>query len=113
MTECASLDALRQRFGRLNRGGREIEARAVIVVKEKDVKPDEALDDEKPLDPIYGNALARTWNWLWEHADVETLCRIARRRGDDRASAARAKAKPSAETRAVDFGIDAFNAIAA
>ena len=57
LTECASLDALRQRFGRLNRGGREIEARAVIVVKEKDVKPDDALDDEKPLDPIYGNAL--------------------------------------------------------
>ena len=71
LTECASLDALRQRFGRLNRGGREIEACAVIIVKEKDVKPDDALDDENPIDPIYGNASARTWNWLWEFAEEE------------------------------------------
>jgi CRISPR-associated endonuclease/helicase Cas3 len=68
ITECASLDALRQRFGRLNRAGRVIEARAVILANKKDIKEDDKLDDDKPLDPIYGNALARTWNWLNKHA---------------------------------------------
>jgi len=69
VTECASLDALRQRFGRLNRAGRDIDAKAVILVAKKDTKDDDKLDDSKPLDPIYGNALARTWNWLTEHAE--------------------------------------------
>lgn len=64
ITECASLDALRQRFGRLNRGGRPIQARGFIVVSSKQVVPDAKLDDDKPVDPIYGNALSRTWNWL-------------------------------------------------
>lgn len=70
ITECASLDSLRQRFGRLNRSGRKgnegkhIDAKAVILADKKNIKPDGKLDNEKPLDPIYGNALARTWNWL-------------------------------------------------
>ncbi|QDT36037.1 type I-G CRISPR-associated helicase/endonuclease Cas3g [Stratiformator vulcanicus] len=81
LTECASLDALRQRFGRLNRGGRPVEARASIFIYQKDVKAEDKLKDDKPLDPIYGNALARTWNWLTE-------------------------AKSEADQ--VDFGIDAF-----
>jgi CRISPR-associated endonuclease/helicase Cas3 len=68
ITECASLDALRQRFGRLNRAGREIEARAFILASQKEIKPVAKLDDANPLDPIYGNALARTWNWLQTHA---------------------------------------------
>src|SRR5205823_1335470 len=62
VTECASLDALRQRFGRLNRGGREIDAHAVILVDSNQVKEESQLDDDKPLDPIYDNALSRTWN---------------------------------------------------
>jgi len=68
ITECASLDALRQRFGRLNRAGRDIEAKAFILANSRDIKPDNDLDDTKSLDPIYGNALARTWNWLNGHA---------------------------------------------
>ncbi len=74
LTECASLDALRQRFGRLNRGGRKdaegkpFQAKGAILIAEGDTKPDERLDDDEPLDPIYGNALARTWNWLDHHA---------------------------------------------
>lgn len=68
ITECASLDSLRQRFGRLNRSGRPIDARAVVLIRNKDARPEEKLDDEKPVDPIYGNALARTWNWLQDHA---------------------------------------------
>ena len=62
VTECASLDALRQRFGRLNRMGREIEARAAILVR-----GDQAGD--KGDDPMYGEALTKTWNWLNERKD--------------------------------------------
>jgi len=57
ITECASLDALRQRFGRLNRGGRAIEARAVIVAAAAQLE-----DDAE--DPVYGLALSKTWSTL-------------------------------------------------
>lgn len=64
VTEAASLDALRQRFGRLNRGGRDIAARAVIVLPgDQDLATDK-LDEAAPCDPIYGNAIPRTWQWL-------------------------------------------------
>ncbi len=62
VTECASLDALRQRFGRLNRMGRLIEARATILVR-----ADQMGDTGD--DPVYGEALTKTWNWLNEHKD--------------------------------------------
>jgi len=88
ITECTSLDALRQRFGRLNRAGREIEAKAFILANKKEIKPDHKLDDDKPLDPIYGNALARTWNWLNKHAKID-----------------------EEDKRSIDFGIDAFEKI--
>ena len=95
VTECASLDALRQRFGRLNRAGRKdvqanpISAKATILVDGKAVKSEEEIQraeaakepSKRYLDPIYGNALARTWNWLDAHAADRTI----------------------------DFGIDAFN----
>ena len=58
LTECASLDALRQRFGRLNRAGRHESAPAVIVAAEENVGP------KSDSDPIYGTALGATWNWL-------------------------------------------------
>jgi CRISPR-associated endonuclease/helicase Cas3 len=64
VTEAASLDSLRQRFGRLNRGGRDIVARAVIVLPGDQDVPTEKLDDAAPCDPIYGNAIPRTWRWL-------------------------------------------------
>lgn len=104
VTECASLDALRQRFGRLNRGGREIEAKAVILAGEKDIKEESKLDDAKPLDPIYGNALARTWHWLQAHAEAvtePTAPQAGRGRGH----------RTATELRQIDFGIDAFNAL--
>jgi CRISPR-associated endonuclease/helicase Cas3 len=63
VTECASLDALRQRFGRLNRKGRAVAARAAILIREDQVKNS---DD----DPVYGAALGRTWAWLGEQADT-------------------------------------------
>jgi CRISPR-associated endonuclease/helicase Cas3 len=61
VTECASLDALRQRFGRLNRKGRQIQARAAILIRQEQ----SANSDD---DPVYGGALARTWAWLNTHA---------------------------------------------
>ena len=64
VTEAASLDALRQRFGRLNRGGRDIAARAVIVLPGDQDLPVDKLDDAAPCDPIYANAIPRTWRWL-------------------------------------------------
>ena len=59
VSECAALDALRQRFGRLNRTGRDIDARGAIVIR-----ADQTKTDEKDADPIYGAALAATWQWL-------------------------------------------------
>jgi CRISPR-associated endonuclease/helicase Cas3 len=64
VTEASSLDALRQRFGRLNRGGREVAARAVIVLPGDQDLPTDKLDEAAPCDPIYGNAIPRTWSWL-------------------------------------------------
>jgi CRISPR-associated endonuclease/helicase Cas3 len=55
VTECASLDALRQRFGRLNRLGEIEDAEGVILVRKDTLKAD---------DPIYGAALAKTWAYL-------------------------------------------------
>jgi CRISPR-associated endonuclease/helicase Cas3 len=64
VTEAASLDALRQRFGRLNRGGRDIAAHAVIVLPGDQDLPTDKLDEAAPCDLIYGNAIPRTWRWL-------------------------------------------------
>ncbi len=67
VTECASLDALRQRFGRLNRMGRDIQAQAAILIRADQIGN---TDD----DPVYGSALARTWQWLNDHRDeAETV----------------------------------------
>lgn len=60
VTECASLDALRQRFGRLNRMGRSVDCRAVILIRADQAKPKRGKED----DPIYGAALTKTWKWL-------------------------------------------------
>lgn len=57
VTECASLDALRQRFGRLNRTGRPLDARSKILIRSDQADPDDS-------DFVYGQALAKTWVWL-------------------------------------------------
>lgn len=72
VTEAASLDALRQRFGRLNRSGTQEPSQGVIVmpgdavVAAKDLRKRKPGD--KPADPLYGDALAATWNWLLTQA---------------------------------------------
>lgn len=61
VSECASLDALRQRFGRLNRGGRPVQARGTIVIRTDQTA---APADDKNLDPVYARAIPETWAWL-------------------------------------------------
>lgn len=61
VAECASLDALRQRFGRLARLGSEEPVHGVILARQTDV-------DGKEPDPIYGWALCETWSWLLQRA---------------------------------------------
>jgi len=58
VTECASLDALRQRFGRLNRLGEIEDARGVVLARAESLG--------KEADPLYGDALKKTWAWLQE-----------------------------------------------
>lgn len=57
VSECASLDALRQRFGRLNRVARRPSAKAVIVVRGDQI-------EDTSDDPVYDESLANTWKWL-------------------------------------------------
>ena len=63
VTEMASLDALRQRFGRLDRMGTAGTSPAVILVRERDTDPAKASPD-----PVYGLAIAHTWALLSERA---------------------------------------------
>lgn len=70
VTQCASLDSLKQRFGRLNRLGNHANCRGVIVGAVGDLVPLDKLDDEKPIDPVYGNALVRTWHMLSDHGVI-------------------------------------------
>lgn len=67
VTECASLDALRQRFGRLNRMGRGVRSRAVIVIRADQARPKRGEED----DPVYGKALTDTWKWLDARKDAD------------------------------------------
>jgi len=64
LTELAPLDSLRQRFGRLNRQGRDIPAPAAILA------PEEALDSTKD-DPLYGASLPVVWPWLRANCSAE------------------------------------------
>jgi CRISPR-associated endonuclease/helicase Cas3 len=57
ITEAASLDALRQRFGRLNRLGTSSNASAAILIRERDV-------NSRDEDPVYGKALSPCWKLL-------------------------------------------------
>ncbi len=81
VTECASLDALRQRFGRLARLGTPERSEAIIIAAENAFK--------KP-DPIYGTSMQATWKFLLSKADV-----ISRKEG-----------KKVVKTRIVDFGFE-------
>lgn len=62
ITEAAPLDALRQRFGRLNRLG-QLETISALLLKRKRKKGEK--------DSVYGEPLDSTWEWLNEHASRE------------------------------------------
>jgi CRISPR-associated endonuclease/helicase Cas3 len=58
INECASIDALLQRFGRLDRlGDLKGKARGCIVTTTVTL-------ESKDADPIYGHTIAATWHWL-------------------------------------------------
>ena len=59
ISEAASLDALRQRFGRLNRLGERPYCLAALFYSGKSNKDD----------PVYGKALSATWKWLNDHSE--------------------------------------------
>lgn len=61
VTEAAGLDALRQRFGRLNRMGLPGEAPAAILIRDSDTKQGQE-------DPVYGTAIPECWRVLSELA---------------------------------------------
>lgn len=66
VTECASLDALKQRFGRVDRLGELGASRSVILGRSDQI-------EEASRDPVYGSALGATWRWLAERATNDTI----------------------------------------
>lgn len=62
ITEAAPLDALRQRFGRLNRAGREIKPYAAILATK-------SVLGARYDDPVYGTAIKPAWEYLSASAD--------------------------------------------
>ncbi|MYB33514.1 MAG: type I-U CRISPR-associated helicase/endonuclease Cas3 [Acidobacteria bacterium] len=61
VTQAASLDALRQRFGRLNRAGRSVETEGCILALPADIA-------KRADDPVYGDRIRNTWNALTDAA---------------------------------------------
>lgn len=64
ITEAAPVDSLRQRFGRLNRAGRDIKPYAAIVADRTDLSG--RVDD-----PVYGKAIKLAWDYLGSVATKE------------------------------------------
>lgn len=64
VSEAASLDALRQRFGRLDRMGNAGTSPASIFIRDRDAAPQDGESD-----PIYGSALPETWKLLNDHSE--------------------------------------------
>ncbi len=62
VTQAASLDSLRQRFGRLNRAGRPIPAEGAILARSEDI-------GKKADDPVYGDRIRLTWGALQQLAE--------------------------------------------
>ena len=61
VTQAASFDALRQRFGRLNRAGRPVSAVGAILALAEDIA-------KGANDAVYGDRIAKTWEILQQIA---------------------------------------------
>lgn len=61
VTEAAPLDCLRQRFGRLNRAGRDIAPYAAIIAAKSGLSA-------RADDPVYGKAIKPAWDCLMDAA---------------------------------------------
>ena len=95
VTEIASIDALEQRFGRLNRDGRAIEGMAAVVAQKDQTA-------SKYVDAIYGERLQKTWRWLTENAVTVSRTEAA-------AATEGKKAKPKKiKASVVDMGVGAL-----
>ena len=88
VTQAASLDALRQRFGRVNRAGRQVSVKGMILACAEDIA-------KKADDPVYGDRIRRTWEALQEAAEdgrvdfgVEALPKCLEKAGIDHAKLA-------------------------
>ena len=66
VTQAASLDALRQRFGRLNRAGRQVPVEGAILACADDIA-------KKADDPVYGDRIRLTWAALQRIAEGGTV----------------------------------------
>ena len=71
ITECAAVDSLKQRFGRLDRRG-SIFARTGVAARAWIIGPKSVVTSKKP-DPIYGDATKVTWEQLNQRAPEGTL----------------------------------------
>ncbi len=63
VSECASIDALQQRFGRLDRAGEFGRARGAVLAASWQL-------NEGEWDPVYGHALRETWGFLCSIAEA-------------------------------------------
>jgi CRISPR-associated endonuclease/helicase Cas3 len=72
VTEVAPLDSLRQRFGRLNRLGRPIEPSAAIMAAADQIS-------KNAEDPVYGEAIRKTWEFMSEKSETRGKGKMARR----------------------------------
>lgn len=96
VTEAASLDALRQRFGRLDRLGELKQSPAWILLRPLE-NPEKSKND-----PIYGVALTKTWKWLNQQAAGKAKTKAGKKKG--------AESAVSAQGAFVDFGVLALDA---
>lgn len=69
VTEATPLDVLRQRFGRLNRAGRDIVPYAAIIAERSDIAT-------RHDDPVYGDRIKPAWDRLLKASHMERRERI-------------------------------------
>lgn len=82
ISEIASMDALRQRFGRLNRLGDREDAEAIILATAAQTKINKDNKADNP-DAIYGDSIAQTWQWMTtKHATPKKTGGAKRKKGD-------------------------------